>query len=138
MEKKFFVNEIVNATLKGEEPYSGVEFGSLQAFYELTEADYLRLTTSTTPLTGVATGLIWAIVGFVIPLVPKMLPAPLGSSDNVSQAEWIGLGIASSCAVVFLVIGCFMPSEKKKLLRKMKDHFDNKPRVRSLVGKQNE
>ena len=109
---------------------------SQEPFY-LCEADFLRIKTRGTPTRE------WAIRIFIASLGMTFIPIAkffqiwlLGSSVVVQTWEWVAPCIGSALSIILLIIGKFLPNERKQVMRDIDRHFSAAPRRRHLGEKQ--
>ena len=100
--------------------------------YTLDKADYLILTrkASSSLIGYIAASCLGVAVVYMIEIVAKFIEAFVNKT-NVEIELWKkwALGISLICSIIFFLAAIFIPNEKKKLLKKMKEHIESRPRT---------
>jgi hypothetical protein len=109
---------------------TGTSIGTLQKPFLLCEADYLRLRQADTWLSRWSQNIFFSAIGFGLSISPKFLAQISGQKERVSQQEWwVFLGTLGLGFVMYLV-NLALPSEKKKTLTRIANHFDSAAKTR--------
>lgn len=103
--------------------------GSFHGEYVLSEADFMRLTSSPNRMESLAGYFSAASVGYFLSELPKFLKRISGHPVQIGGADWIPLAAGVGLALIFLLIGKFIPNERSKLIKAINQHFRNAPRV---------
>jgi hypothetical protein len=114
---------------------SGGSVGTWQADYPLTGRDYEHLKNGK-PLTfNWANSIFLTSIGFGLNLAGKYLYLSKQADPSVTiyAWEWITFGVGIVLSVVLYAVGLCLPNDRKVIMRKLKDHFDNSPKKRQLL-----
>ena len=130
MIKKKFNNETITQTVLSDDIYSGLSFGTIQADYPLSAADFMRLKSGWVSVFGWALNTGFAVFGYALSIFPKMVSGFLGGTEVVSKGEWLVLIFGGMTVFLLCVVGFFLPSEKKELMKEIKEHFKKSPKTR--------
>lgn len=137
MTKNVYENETITQTVVTENILTGISIGTLQADFLLCEADFLRLTGNGSTFASWSLNILFATIGYAMSITPKYISSLTGRQENVSQSEWITLGICTAITLVLFGLSKIIPNEKKKLLEKMSQHFKSAPKSHQFIkGKQ--
>ncbi len=119
-------NETVKISRDGL--YRGV---TVHVPFPLENSDFLKLTKVNSLLPIWAHAFFTGTSVFVITVLAKWLNHEYyNGTDVVSNTEWLTLGILAVLALVFEGLYLWLPSEKKKTISKIEDHFEqNKPKA---------
>lgn len=128
-----FENQVITQTLVTKNLFNGVSIGTFQEDFQLSEADFLRLKNEGTPLSTWSLNILFAVIGFGMSILPKWIAEIAGKPEKVSQSEWAALLAGLVLSIALLLIGKFLPNEKKELLRRMNKHFKSAPKTRHFV-----
>lgn len=90
--------------------------------YVLDKADYLILTRK------VSFGLIDYIGASCLGLSVAYVIEIITNPEIESWKNW-ALGISLICAIICFLVGCLFSSEKKKLLKRIKQHLESQPKT---------
>jgi zinc transporter ZupT len=113
------------ATRVGVEP----SLEMAQDIYPLCEADFLRLKSPRSKTLAAAIAIMLAGVGSLLPLAGKYVQALLsGKMIPIETWEWYAPAIAVITGLIMYVVGRIVPSERRRVLQKIKDHFATSPR----------
>ena len=100
--------------------------------YPLDKADYLILTrkVSSEFLDVITWSCLGVAAAYLIEIIAKKVEALADNtiSEFESWKKW-ALGISFICAIVCFLVGRFLPSEKKKLLKKIKQYIESQPKT---------
>lgn len=91
----------------------------------LTEAEFIYLQGRSSITTEISIILFSAWIGFALGLIPKLLEMLKTGENTLSAYEFFSLGGILAVNAFLYVIGYFFPSEKTKLMKKIKRHFKN-------------
>ena len=130
MIKKKFNNEEITQTVLSDDIYSGLSFGTIQADYPLTAADFMRLKSGWVSVFGWALNIGFAVFGFALNIFQKMVSGFFGGNEVVSKSEWLVLLFGAVVVLLLCGVGFFLPSEKKELMKDIKEHFKKSPKTR--------
>lgn len=99
--------------------------------YTIGEADYLILTSKTPSgiLNTLATGCLGVGVAYVIVIGAKCYEALVKKAGvEIDSWEITAFVISLLLSIFLLLAACFLPSKKKKLLKKMREHLESQPK----------
>lgn len=99
--------------------------------YTIGEADYLILTSKTPSgiLNTSATGCLGVGVAYVIVIGAKCYEALVKKAGvEIDSWEITALVISLLLSIFLFLAACFLPSKKKKLLKKMREHLESQPK----------
>ena len=113
---------------------NGRSVATLQAAYPLHEADFLRLQGSPPATAALATIVFSGVVGYAVSLGPKIEPLFLGGKMELSSGETRTLVLGTTLALVLYGIGFFWPNEKKKVMKRISQHFQDAKPSTHIVG----
>ncbi|MNC03374.1 hypothetical protein D3C81_1054360 [compost metagenome] len=133
MAKTNFKNETLTQTIVTDDIYSGIAFATIQVDYTLSAVDYMQLKNGWVSAYGWALNIGFAIFGYALSIFPKMYSSFIGSGDVVSKGEWVTLGGGVVVVLVLCLLGLCLPSDKKKVMKAMSEHFKNAPKTRHPV-----
>ncbi|WP_154946646.1 hypothetical protein [Pseudomonas fluorescens] len=133
MIKTKFKNENLTETLSTDDIFSGITFATIQADYALSTADYMQLKNGWVSAYGWALNVGFATFGFALSIFPKLYSSFFGGTEVVSKGEWVTLGGGACLVLVLFLLGLFLPSDKKKIMKAISEHFKNAPKSRHPV-----
>ena len=118
-------------TLEGKVRHETVQldrdtvFGTFRIPYPLGEADYLRLTKIQSFIPIWAHGLFAGTAVFFVALIAKVIDNKYFEGiEPVENVEWITLGILVILAIGFEILNYKVPTERRKVMRKVANHFE--------------
>ncbi|MCX2817442.1 MULTISPECIES: hypothetical protein [unclassified Pseudomonas] len=134
-EKKIYENELITHTINASEILSNVEFefATVQADFYLSSADFLRLKDDRSWPNTLSVQVFFGIVGWVISLSPKMVNQIRGSGETITIDEWVIIAGGLAVCAIFRLLGSALPSEKKKVMKAIEDHFRSMPKTRQPI-----
>jgi hypothetical protein len=122
-----FTDTTITETVVLSEPLSGNTIASLQVVYPFTEADFVRLDSQGNVVKNWATSFLLITIGSAITLLQNLLRDGVDQAKEIAVGDiWVLSGLVVITVVLF-VIGAFMPNEKKKLIRRIGNHFKDSP-----------
>jgi hypothetical protein len=133
MAEDTYANQVITQTVVTENLFTGVSIGTFQEDFQLCEADFLRLKNDGTALSTWSMNILFAAIGYGISILPKWISEIAGKPEKVSQAEWAALAAGLAVSLALLLVGKFIPNEKKDLLSRMAKHFKSAPKSRQFV-----
>ena len=111
---------------------SGASAGTWQADYPLTGRDYEQLKNGK-PLTFIwANSILLTSFGIGLNLFGKFISQKTDPTVTIYKGEWIALAIGIFISVILYIVGLCFPNDRKKLMKKLKEHFDNSPKKQFL------
>ncbi|MGI2788873.1 hypothetical protein [Vibrio fluvialis] len=114
--------------------YRGV---SVHVPFPLENSDFLKLTKVNSLLPIWAHAFFTGTSVFVITVIAKWIDNKYYSGpDAVSTTEWLTLGILALLALIFEALYLCLPSDKKKTISKIEEHF--KSNIPKAAGFENE
>lgn len=124
LNQPILVNDLLN----------GQSVKTLQTPYLLTEADFLRLKGSPPVTAAFATILFSGVVGYAVSLGPKIAPIFDGAKSELTSSEVSTMAVGTLASVLLYTIGFWWPNDKKKMMKKISEHFDSAPPSSHIVG----
>ena len=133
--KSRFTNENITSTVESNDLLTGSTlFATVQADYSLSAAEYMMLKSNWVSLHVWAMNIGFATFGFTLSLLPKVISADSGVNfDALVKGEWVALSIGVGVVVLLSLVGFCGPSEKKEIMKAIRLHFKNAPKVRQPV-----
>ncbi len=113
---------------------TGADIGTWQAEYLLREVEFERIKNGK-PITFIlAVSIALTTLGLGLNLLGK------GYTDitSISKGEWVALGIGIALSVVMYCIGLCFPNDRKKVMKKIEEHFKEAPTKRQVFKEQNQ
>jgi hypothetical protein len=98
--------------------------GLYQPSFNLSEADYLRLKSSSPTLMAAGAAVLSFGISYALPLVVRVF---LRDPVAVKPSEWWVAGIAVGLGALLLLGGLLYSRERRSLLRRIDSHFKNNP-----------
>lgn len=134
--KDIVQGQVFKETITLETDSTNPIIGSLQADFGLCEADYLRIKNGYPKTLIWAHSILLANAGLGISILGKYIDRILNGS-NTPILAWEKYGFISALIVSFFLylLGIFLPNEKKKVMKDIKNHFEYSPRTKHIVGK---
>lgn len=126
-------NQEIHETVQVSGLFSGASVGTWQADYPLTGRDYEHLRNGKPITFNWANSILLTSIGIGLTLLGKYISQQSDPSVLIYKGEWIALSIGVITAIVLYIIGLFLPNDRKKIMKKLQDHFDNSPKKRQLV-----
>ncbi|WKC46140.1 hypothetical protein [Pseudomonas veronii] len=133
MNKKKYNNENITQTLFTDDMFSGISFATIQADYPLSAADYMQLKNGWVSVHGWALNVGFATFGYALSIFPKIFSSFFGGSEVVNKGEWVTLGLGVVVVLALYLLGFFLPSDKKIIMKAISDHFKTTPKTRQPV-----
>ncbi|MDH0571547.1 hypothetical protein N7668_09820 [Pseudomonas fulva] len=117
---------------KLEDVFSGTYFiAAVQSDYYLSAADYWRLKSGWVSLYGWALNVGFATFGYALSAIPKVYSNFENKVEPyIAMADWVPVAIGMILVVALSVAGKCMPSDRKRVLKSMDEHFSNSPITR--------
>lgn len=112
---------------------SGASIGTWQEDYPLTGRDYEHLRNGKPVIFNWANSILLTTIGLGLNILGKYLSQKAGVTITIYTGEWIALLIGFTISVVLYGIGLALPNDRKKIMKKLKDHFDNSPKKRQIL-----
>lgn len=102
--------------------------------YKLSEVDYKDLQSLPRICDWISTGLaVWG-VGLIIQTAGRYLAKELNYDAITEPYEIFGGVICLIIAFIVWFIGCFLPNPRKRLLKKIGQHFDNQKPIEQVIS----
>ena len=123
----------IRQSVRIEGVFNGRSVASMQTPFMLTEADFMRLKGGPPITASISAGIVSAVFGFGISLIPKLTPMLRGGEIQVSNPEgYTVIGGLIAAALIYLV-GLVFPSDKGRVMKNIAAHFvEEKPSIRIL------
>ena len=112
---------------------SGASVGTWQADYPLTGRDYEHLKNGKPITYNWANSILLTSIGIGLTLLGKYIYQQTNPAIIIYEGERIALGIGVAAAIILYLIGLCLPNDRKKIMKKLKDHFDTSPKKRQLL-----
>jgi hypothetical protein len=112
---------------------TGASVGTWQADYPLTGRDYEHLRHGKPITYNWANSILLTSIGIGLTLLGKYISQQTNPDIIIYKGEWIALCIGIAVAIILYIIGLFLPNDRKKIMKKLKEHFDNSPKKRQLL-----
>ena len=134
--KKTIQNKSFVSSFEVEKEYKSLL--SYQEDFPLCEADYLRLKSGKSKFTYISQSIFLTTVGYFISIIAKLYNIYILDDNSIAVKSWeaITVIIGILFSILFFVIGKFLANDYKKVMNKIKIHFQNEPR-RRIVGREN-
>ena len=113
---------------------TGTDIGTWQAGYLLREVEFERIKYGKPITYNLAFSVALTTCGFGLNLLAK------GYSDvaSISKGEWVALGVGIVLSLVLYAIGLCLPNNRKKVMKKIENHFKDAPTKRQAFKEQNQ
>jgi len=126
-------NEQITETIPVHGLLSGANIGTWQADYPLTAVDYVHIKNGK-PITFIwANSILLATIGFGLNLLGKGASEIAGVQQEIYIGEWVALGVGFIVSILLYLIGLALPNDRKKIMKKIQEHFKNSPKQRQVV-----
>ena len=112
---------------------SGASVGTWQEDYPLTGRDYEHLRNGKPVTFNWANSILLTSIGFGLNILGKYLSQKSGVIITIYVGEWIALSVGVGVSVVLYLIGLALPNDRKTIMKKLRDHFDNSPKKRQML-----
>ncbi len=132
-EKLSYDREIITQTITASSVLSGVEFATVQADYNLSSSDFLRLKDDRNWLHAWSVNGLFILIGYFVSISPKLVAQLTGGAEAIGSNEWVVLIVGSTFCVMFLLISKWFPSERKKVMKSIDEHFQTMPKTRQQI-----
>jgi uncharacterized protein YneF (UPF0154 family) len=126
-------NQEIHETVQMTGSFSGASVGTWQADYPLNGRDYEHLKYGKPVTFNWANSILLTSIGIGLTLLGKYISHQSDPSIVIYKGEWIAFALGVVVAIVLSIIGLFLPNDRKKIMKKLQDHFDNSPKKRQLV-----
>jgi hypothetical protein len=131
-------NQQISETIPVHGLLSGASIGTWQADYPLTAIDFEHITNGKPVTFNWANSILLATVGFGFNILGKGASTLAGIPQHIYIGEWIALGAGVLVSIVLYLVGLALPNDRKRVMKEIKDHFNNAPRHRQVVPGVNE
>jgi hypothetical protein len=122
------MNNITNQELKKPTKVKGLlsnqTIGTLQQNYPLTELDFELIQNGKSQINNWANNIFLTSIGYGLGLLKKFFD----NNETISNSELKVLGIAIAIPIILYIIGFFIPSKRKKVIKDIQEHFDKAPK----------
>ena len=126
-------NQEINQTMVVPGLLSGASVGTWQEDYPLTGRDYEHLRNGKLITYNWANSTMLTTFGLGLSILGKFLSKQADKTITIYDGEWIALVIGFAIAVFLYLIGLWLPNDRKSIMKKLKNHFDNSPKQRQMV-----
>jgi hypothetical protein len=132
-EKLSYDREVITQTITASAVLSGVEFATVQADYNLSSSDFLRLKDDRNWLRALSVNGLFILIGYFVSIAPKLVAQLTGGSEAIGKNEWVVLIVGSVLCVLFWLVSKWFPSERKKVMKSIDEHFQTMPKTRQQI-----
>ncbi|MFG0356765.1 hypothetical protein [Pseudomonas sp. zbq_11] len=132
-EKLSYDREVITQTITSNAVLSGIAFATVQADYNLSSSDFLRLKDDRNWLHAWSLNGLFILVGYFVSVAPKLVAQLTGGSESIAKNEWVVLGSGSLLCLIFWLISKAYPSERKKVMKSIDEHFQMTPKTRQQI-----
>jgi len=126
-------NQEIHQTVQVPGLLTGASIGTWQADYPLNGRDYEHLKNGKPVTFNWANSILLTSIGISLTLLGKYISQQADPSVVVYKGEWIALAIGIILAIVLYLVGLFLPNDRKKIMKKLQEHFDNSPKILHIV-----
>ena len=126
-------NQQITETILVQGLLTGAAIGTWQADYPLTGRDYEHLKNGKPITFNWANSILLTSVGIALTILGKYISQKTDQSVVIYKGEWIALGVGILISVALYLVGLLIPNDRKRLMKKLKEHFDNSPKKRQLL-----
>lgn len=126
-------NQQLTETVPVRELLTGTDIGTWQADYPLTGRDYEHLRNGKPVTYNWANSILLTSIGVGLNIIGKYISQQTNPTVVVYESEWWALGLGVLISGILYGIGSLLPNDRKLLMKKLKEHFDNSPKKRQLV-----
>jgi len=126
-------NQEISQTVVVPDLLSGASVGTWQADYPLTGRDYEHIKNGKPVTFNWANSLLLTTIGLGLNVLGKFLSKQAGVTITIYIGEWIALAIGLTLSAILYLIGLALPNDRKAIMKKLKDHFDNSPKKRQMM-----
>jgi hypothetical protein len=107
-----------------------------QEAFQLCEADFLRIKRGGAKMKPAATAIFLTSFGMALAVVAKFVQRFLAKPVGIETWEWVSPCIGAGMALILVIIGKFLPNERKQVMKDIEAHFFKAPRTRHSGEKQ--
>lgn len=128
-------NQNITSTIRVEGVLAdSATMGTWQADYQLTALEFEYIENGKPVTFNFANSILLTTFGYGFSLAPKMLSklSKDTSGVTISDGEWITLAIGAGLVVLLYAIGLLMPNNRKKVMKKIRNHFEVSPKKRHM------
>jgi len=112
---------------------SGASVGTWQADYPLTGRDYEHLRNGNPMTLNWANSILLTTAGVGLNILGKFLSQLAGVKIAIHSGEYLALIVGVGISALLYLIGLFLPNDRKSIMKKLKNHFDNSPKKRQML-----
>ncbi|HEN8713487.1 TPA: hypothetical protein U8203_003892 [Pseudomonas putida] len=132
-EKLSYDREVITQTITSTAVLSGIAFATVQADYNLSSSDFLRLKDDRNWLHAWSLNGLFVLIGYFVSIAPKLVAQLTGGSESIAKNEWIVLGSGLLLCLIFRLLSKAYPSERKKVMKSIDEHFQMMPKTRQQI-----
>ena len=126
-------NQVILQTVQVANLLSGTSIGTWQEDYPLTGRDYEHLKNGKPITFDWANSIFLTSIGIGLTLIGKYISGQTDPTVVIYKGEWLALAVGLIISIILYVIGLLLPNDRKKIMNKLKEHFDNSPKKRQLL-----
>ena len=123
MSHKKVNDEQLTETQVVEPAYAQVDTSTWKPDFHLREADYIHLMNGKPITHNIAITVAHASLGYLMALAAK----GVNNFDSITKGEWIVSGACVLICLFLFSVGYFVEDNSKKVMKKMKKHFEEAP-----------
>jgi hypothetical protein len=131
-------NQQISQTIPVHGLLSGASIGTWQADYPLTAIDFEYIKNGKPITFNWANSIFLATVGFGFNILGKGASTLAGIPQQIYIGEWITLGAGVFISIILYAFGLALPNDRKRVMKEIKEHFNNAPKHRQVVPGENE
>lgn len=107
-----------------------------QAAFALSEAEFMKMKYGEPKIIQISYSIAMVGIGTSFNLIGKWWQANENQKTTaIEMWEILATVIPLAVALILIVIGVFLPNDKKRILKKIEGHFDSSPKTKSIRGK---
>lgn len=114
---------------------SGINIGTWQEDFPLTGRDYEHLKNGRSKINSTADSILLTSLGIGLNLAGKAITQISNSEIVIYKAEFGAFICGILISVILYIIGFCLPNDRTRLMKKLKNHFDNSPKKRTAIFK---
>ena len=110
----------------GPEVITNPEIFAVSKTFQITPAQYVYLTNTTSTWSEWAVRMMFVSAALLVPTLWKHILTFIRDRENVvGLTDYGATAMAFFAAIILWIIGKYRPNERARILKEMKDHFDN-------------
>jgi hypothetical protein len=133
---KVIKDNIITETFVATDLLSGATVGTWQEDYPLRQVEFEWIKNSTPKTFTWANNILLTTIGFGLNLLAKWYSYVTANTVPISKGVWIAFLCGFAASVVPYFIGFVLPNKRKKVMKKIEEHFKNAPTTRQAYREQ--